>query len=102
MTMLKVVCAAMARWFCYSHAKYTMETPAKTRARVVPLPVRPRVPRRLEFSIMIEWENALLSELARSHRMLESLAAQIAALDARRFALCQIVFLYDRDSAQRP
>jgi hypothetical protein len=79
-----------------------MEIPAKTRARVVPLPVRARVHRRLDFSIVIEWENARLSELARSHRMLESLALQIAALDGRFFALCQIVFLYDRDSAQRP
>src|SRR5258706_4717324 len=79
-----------------------METSAKTRARVVPLPVRARAHRRLDFSIVIEWENARLSELARSHRMLESLAAQIAALDARFFALCQIVFLYDRDAAQRP
>lgn len=67
----------------------------------MPLPVRARVHRQLTFSIVIEWENARLSELQRTHRMLESLAAQVAALDGDRFGLRQIVFLYDRHAVRR-
>jgi hypothetical protein len=76
-----------------------METSERAGARVVQLPLR-RL-RHISFSIVIEWENARLSELARTHRMLESLAAQLAALDGRRFGLRQIMFLYDRKAVQR-
>ncbi len=65
------------------------------------LPVRARAHRRLTFSIVIEWENARLSELSRTHRMLEALAAQIALLDAGLFGLRQIVLLHDRNAVQR-
>jgi hypothetical protein len=61
----------------------------------------PRKPPTLRFSIVIEWENARLSDLGRTHRMLDGLAAQISALDPRRFSLRQVVILHDRATVAR-
>ncbi len=62
----------------------------------LPLPRRP-----VSFSVVIEWDNARLSELGRTHRMLAQLAAQLAALDPARFFLRQVLFAFDRTRVQR-
>lgn len=49
----------------------------------------------LSFSVVIEWENAKLSELARTRFMLSTLAAQIRALDPGQWLRPEIVILYD-------
>jgi hypothetical protein len=49
----------------------------------------------LSFSVVIEWENAKLSELARTRLMLSTLAAQIHALDPSQWLRPEIVILYD-------
>lgn len=49
----------------------------------------------LSFSVIIEWENAKLSELDRTRRMLSTLSEQILALDPTKWRRPEIVILYD-------
>ncbi len=49
----------------------------------------------LSFSVIIEWENAKLSELARTRRMLSALGEQILGLDPEKWQRPEIVILYD-------
>lgn len=47
------------------------------------------------FSVVIEWENARLSELGRAHEMLGTLAAQVRDLKDRLDAPPELIVLYD-------
>jgi glycosyltransferase involved in cell wall biosynthesis len=49
----------------------------------------------LSFSVIIEWENAKLSELGRTRCMLSVLGEQILALDPSKWRQPEIVILYD-------
>lgn len=49
----------------------------------------------LSFSVIIEWENAKLSELTRTRRMLSALGDQIQELDPSKWQRPEIVILYD-------
>lgn len=47
------------------------------------------------FTVIIEWENAKLSELARTRRMLSVLGEQILGLDQSKWRRPELVILYD-------
>jgi hypothetical protein len=47
------------------------------------------------FSVIVEWENAKLSDAARSRRMLHTLATQVRDLDRTRWTARDLVVLYD-------
>lgn len=49
-------------------------------------------------SVVIEWENARLSELGRARRMLAALAEQLAALEERMNAPPELIVLHDQDA----
>jgi hypothetical protein len=49
----------------------------------------------ISFSVIIEWENAKLSELGRAHKMLFSLSEQINKLDTARWVPQELIILYD-------
>lgn len=49
----------------------------------------------LSFAVIIEWENAKLSELGRTRRMLSALGAQILALDPAQWQRPEVIVLYD-------
>jgi len=51
---------------------------------------------RLSCSIVIEWDNARWSELARPRRMARTLAAEVAALDRANAEVREIFVVYDR------
>lgn len=50
------------------------------------------------FSVVIEWENAKLSELDRARRMLEELARQMDEIAPRLEAAPELIVLYDPDA----
>jgi hypothetical protein len=47
------------------------------------------------FSVIIEWENAKLSELVRTRRMLAALAEQARSIEADKLTALDLVVLYD-------
>jgi glycosyltransferase involved in cell wall biosynthesis len=49
------------------------------------------------ISLIIEWENAKLSELGRAFEMLGAMSAQVAALRERFDAPSELIVIYDRD-----
>jgi hypothetical protein len=55
----------------------------------------PSSPHRLTFSVIVEWENAKLSELERARSMLASLAAQTRQLGPSDSRAQDLVVLYD-------
>jgi hypothetical protein len=53
------------------------------------------------FSVIIEWENAKLSEFGRARRMLEALAAQTRELERELWRPRDLVILYDPAAVDR-
>src|SRR5688572_26560707 len=49
------------------------------------------------ISVIIEWENAKLSELERANRMLEKLGKQMTALAKEREINAELIVLYDNE-----
>lgn len=49
------------------------------------------------ISVIVEWENAKLSDLERAHRMLARLAAQVAEAACVRHIRAELIVLYDSD-----
>jgi hypothetical protein len=50
------------------------------------------------ISVVVEWENARLSELARAERMLARLGGQMAEVAPRRGLEAELIVLYDSDA----
>jgi hypothetical protein len=50
------------------------------------------------ISVIVEWENAKLSELARAERMLAQLGAQMAAAARERNVRAELIVLYDSNA----
>src|SRR5690242_3892543 len=63
-------------------------------------PVIAQLHRPITFSIVLEWDNAKLSEMARARRALERLGEQIRALHPARFELRQLVAAFDRHALE--
>lgn len=53
------------------------------------------------LTVIVEWENAKLSELERAHRMLMQLGAQMSQLAATRPTRAELIVLYDSEAIDR-
>jgi hypothetical protein len=57
--------------------------------------------RQTSFAVIIEWENAKLSELGRARRMLGALSEQTRSLDRNRLDARDLIILYDLETIER-
>jgi glycosyltransferase involved in cell wall biosynthesis len=57
--------------------------------------------RALTFSVVIEWENALLSELGRTREMLKQLHEQLTEAVEARYPNPEIIILYDKEAVDQ-